>query len=554
MATKLAKAYVQIIPTTKDISSAIATELDGPAASAGKSAGGKWATAFKVGAAGLAVGVAAVVKGAIGEGSQLEQSIGGIETLFKDSADTVRGYAAQAYKTAGLSANQYMSQVTSFSASLLQSLGGDTAEAADVANMAIVDMADNANKMGTDMASIQNAYQGFAKQNYTMLDNLKLGYGGTKKEMERLLAYAETLPEAMGRTFDISNLNEVYEAIHLVQGELGITGTTVQEAERTIQGAFASMKAAASNFLGALALGEDLSGPLTELVDSTATFLIDNLAPMVGRVLAALPDVVMSLITDVIPGLFDKIESWLQEVAANSIDLGEAAGEWIAKFIEGLAKLLEDHGAELIELGLEIAAGIAVGLVKAAPDLVKALGEAFGALIKAGLELVEDFVELGAQIVGGIIKGIQEKIGGLFGATKEMLRGVIESSKGFLGIESPSRVFADEVGAMMGLGIAQGIESTEDAVAQSINGLGGSALVDAQALVNGTAQLTTGPVDTFNTQEPTIDAILQMGAQLLAAIQSLNLSVELDGASMAKGLSPYTKQLASDQGASFSVA
>ena len=551
MATKLAKAYVQIIPTTKDISSAIATELNDPAEAAGRTAGGKWATAFKVGAAGLAVGVAAVVKGAIGEGSQLEQSIGGIETLFKDSADTVRGYAAQAYKTAGLSANEYMSQVTSFSASLLQSLGGDTAEAADVANMAIVDMADNANKMGTDMAAIQNAYQGFAKQNYTMLDNLKLGYGGTKTEMERLLADAEKLT---GIKYDITSLNDVYQAIHVIQGELGITGTTAQEAAQTFTGSFAAMRAAAQNFLGALALGEDLSGPLTELVDSTATFLIDNLAPMVGRVLAALPDVVMAIITDVLPDLFDKLQGFLSEMAANSIDIGEAAGEWLANFIEGLSDLIAEHGAELLELGVQIIAGIAIGLVKAAPDLIEALAKAFGSVLEAGGELVADFIELGAQIIGGIIQGITEKIGELVGVTKDMLGNVIKSAQGYLGIESPSKVFANEVGAMIGLGIAEGIDSTEAAVADSITGLGGSALVDAQALVAGTAQLTAGPVDTFDSQEPTIDAILQMGAQLLGAIQGLNLSVELDGASMAKGLSPYTKQLASDQGASFSVA
>lgn len=551
MPTKLAKAYVQIIPTTKDISSAIATELDGPAEAAGKSAGGKWATAFKVGAAGLAVGVAAIVKGAIGEGSQLEQSIGGVETLFKESADTVRSYAAEAYKTAGLSANEYMSQVTSFSASLLQSLGGDTEKAADVANMAIIDMSDNANKMGTDMTAIQNAYQGFAKQNYTMLDNLKLGYGGTKTEMERLLADAEKLT---GIKYDITNLNDVYQAIHVIQGELGITGTTAQEAAQTFTGSFAAMQAAAKNFLGALALGDDLTEPLTELLKSTETFLVDNLGPMIGRVLAALPDVVMNIITEVLPSLFDKLESWLEDIAENSIDIGEAAGEWIANFIDGLSELIEKHGADLLELGIKIIAGIAVGLVKAAPELIEALGKAFGSLLKAGFELVADFVELGMQIIGGIIEGIWKKASDLVGSIKEALGGALKSAQGFLGIESPSKVFADEIGAMMGLGIAQGIESTEDAVAQSINGLGGSALVDAQALVNGTAQLTAGPIDTFDTQEPTIDAILQMGSQLLAAIQGLNLSVELDGASMAKGLSPYTKQLASDQGASFSVA
>ena len=210
--TELAKAYVQIIPSAQGIKGKITEALGGEAEGAGKSAGLKIAGAIK--AAIVAAGIGKVVKDALNEGAALQQSIGGVETLFKESADVVRKYANEAYETAGLSANAYMEQVTSFSASLLQSLGGDTRQAADAANQAIIDMSDNANKMGTDISSIQNAYQGFAKANYTMLDNLKLGYGGTKEEMERLLADAQKLT---GIKYDIGNLNDVYGAIHAIQ-------------------------------------------------------------------------------------------------------------------------------------------------------------------------------------------------------------------------------------------------------------------------------------------------------------------------------------------------
>ena len=207
----------------------------------------------KFSAAAVAAGataVAALTKSAVESYADYEQLVGGVETLFKDSAGIVQEYAANAFQTAGLSANDYMETVTGFSASLLQSVGGDTEEAARIADQAITDMADNANKMGSSIESIQNAYQGFAKQNYTMLDNLKLGYGGTKQEMERLLADAEKLS---GVHYDISNLNDVYEAIHVVQGELGITGTTAEEASTTIQGSAAAMKAAWQNMLTGIA-------------------------------------------------------------------------------------------------------------------------------------------------------------------------------------------------------------------------------------------------------------------------------------------------------------
>ena len=221
MATQVGTAYVQIIPSAKGIKGKIQEELGGDAESAGKSVGGTLGSTIKGALA--AAGIGAAFSKAIGEGAALEQSIGGIETLFKDSSDKMLKYASQAYKTAGVSANTYMENVTSFSASLLQSVGGNTAKAADAANMAMIDMSDNANKMGTNIQDIQNAYQGFSKQNYTMLDNLKLGYGGTQKEMQRLLKDAQKIT---GQKYDISNLNDVYSAIHAIQGKLDITGTT----------------------------------------------------------------------------------------------------------------------------------------------------------------------------------------------------------------------------------------------------------------------------------------------------------------------------------------
>lgn len=243
MATELAKAYVGIIPSAEGITGNLAKVLEPEAESAGEksgaSLGGLLVSTLKGVLATAALGKA--LTDTLTEGGALEQSLGGVETLFKGNADTVKAYAQNAWQTAGLSANAYMETVTGFSASLLQGLGGDTATAAEVANMALTDMSDNANKMGTDMSAIQYAYQGFAKQNYTMLDNLKLGYGGTKSEMQRLLADAQKIT---GVKYDLDNLADVYTAIHVIQGGvdelngglgdvnkgLGITGTTAMEA------------------------------------------------------------------------------------------------------------------------------------------------------------------------------------------------------------------------------------------------------------------------------------------------------------------------------------
>lgn len=303
MATELGKAYVQIIPSAKGISGMIQKEMGGEVASAGVSAGESLGSKMMGAVSGViaAAGIGQAIGASITEGAALQQSLGGIETLFKGSADKVKGFANEAYKTTGLSANAYMENVTGFSASLLQSLGGDTDKAAETANMAMIDMSDNANKMGTSMESIQLAYQGFAKQNYTMLDNLKLGYGGTKQEMQRLLSDAEKLT---GVKYDMNNLSDVYSAIHAIQENLDITGTTAREAATTFTGSFESMKAAAQNVLGKLSLGEDIQPALQALMETTSTFLFGNLIPMIGNILKQIPNLILGGIKGVFSGIF----------------------------------------------------------------------------------------------------------------------------------------------------------------------------------------------------------------------------------------------------------
>ena len=311
MATELGKAYVQIIPSAKGISGMIQKEMGGEVASAGVSAGESLGSKM-MGAVSkviTAAGIGKAIGASINEGAALQQSIGGIETLFKTSAGKVRGYAEEAYRTTGLSANKYMENVTGFSASLLQSLGGDVNLAADVANRAMVDMSDNANKMGTSMDSIQMSYQGFAKQNYTMLDNLKLGYGGTQQEMKRLIADAASYKKEQDE-LNISvkdgdmSFGNIVNAISVVQKKLKITGTTANEASTTFTGSFESMKAAAQNVLGKLSLGEDIQPALQALMETTSTFLFGNLIPMIGNILKQIPNLILGGIKGVFSGIF----------------------------------------------------------------------------------------------------------------------------------------------------------------------------------------------------------------------------------------------------------
>lgn len=379
MATDLGKAYVQIIPSARGISGMISNELGGEAMSAGTQSGSKLGGAL-VGMAKRVIGAAAIgkfIKDSIFQGGQLEQSLGGVETLFKDSSDKVKQYAAKAFETSGISANEYMQNVTSFSASLLQSLGGNTSKAADVADMAMRDMSDNANKFGSDMESIQNAYQGFAKDNYTMLDNLKLGYGGTKSEMQRLLADATKLT---GVKYDINNLSDVYNAIHAIQGKLDITGTTAKEASETLEGSFNSMKAAFKDFQGALTTGGDINGALSNLVQTTGTFLFKNLVPMVGRLVGNLGLVILQGIPKLINALnpaIDQIFTWLKS-----------------------------NFPRILQQGSELVGNLILGIINAWPELLSAAGNLLNSFVQFVLSNLPAIWETGKNLFFKLVDGI----------------------------------------------------------------------------------------------------------------------------------------------------
>ena len=397
MATEIGKAYVQIIPSAKGITEKIKNEIEPGAAPAGTSAGNSMMGALKKTI--IAAGIGTVMKDALLEGGKLQQSLGGIETLFKNNADTVKQYANEAYKTTGLSANAYMENVTGFSASLLKSLGGDTAKAAKVANMAMVDMADNSNKMGTSMESIQIAYQGFAKQNYGMLDNLKLGYGGSRKEMERLLADAQKLT---GVKYDINNLSDVYEAIHVIQGELGITGTTAKEAATTLQGSFASMKAAFTNLLGKLALGEDIQPSLEQLGQTVSTFLVGNLLPMIGNLLKGVP----ALVFGALSGIADQLEGVLGKGTVEKIKTTlngiRGAFEGVIGFLTGS---LSKEGAVDLMKSFGIDEGTATNIITAFENIKNTLSTVYETLknIASGvLNFIQDL--LGVNDTAGVVE------------------------------------------------------------------------------------------------------------------------------------------------------
>lgn len=420
MAGSIAKAYVQVIPSAKGIRGKLSGMLGGEAGSAGNSAGESFASSLIKKAGGLiaAAGLGKMLANSLEAGGALQQSLGGVETLFKDSADAVIKNAEQAYKTAGMSANQYMETVTGFSASLLQGLSGDTEKAASVADMAMTDMSDNANKMGTSMESIQTAYQGFAKQNYTMLDNLKLGYGGTKTEMERLLKDAQ---ELTGVKYDISNLSDVYTAIHVIQGELGITGTTAKEAATTLSGSLASMKAAFSDVLANLSLGRDIGPSLTALGETVFTFLTGNLLPMVGNILGTLPEVLSSAFTMAIQGLNMAAEN-ADAFVQTGIDLVTGIGGAIITAAPYLAEaafnLIAALGNAIIttdwaQVASDTITSMRGSLDTAAGEILGTDGDIVGSMLDAIASGLPDILATGGEMLNTLVDGIFEALPGL---------------------------------------------------------------------------------------------------------------------------------------------
>jgi len=421
MATELGKAYVQIMPSAKGISKSITKTLDPEAKSAGKSVGSSIVSGIKKVI--IAAGIGKVIAMAVKEGGALQQSLGGVETLFKDHADRVKKYASQAYKTAGVSANEYMEQVTSFSAALIQSLGGDTKKAAEIANMAMIDMADNANKMGTNMRDIQNAYQGFAKQNYTMLDNLKLGYGGTKKEMERLLADAQKLT---GVKYDINNLADVYEAIHVIQTELGITGTTAKEASETLTGSFGALKAAFKDTLGAMALGQDI-GPMLKNLSSTLITFLQNLLPMLSSTIMQIPQIIVSVVAEAGPSF---IQTGMQAISDLLTGLGQALPKLIPTAVDAILTLVStfiENLPMLVQSGIDLIIGLAEGLANAIPIIIEKVPEIIDNILATIIDLLPLIIDAGIKLFTSLVEELPTIINNIVDVLPDIIEGIINT-------------------------------------------------------------------------------------------------------------------------------
>ena len=547
MATELAKAYVQIVPSAEGIKGQITQALSGEASNAGNAAGETAGNNLVSKIKGIiaAAGIGAALKQALSLGADLQQSIGGIETLFgtggasieeyaaqvgksvdeikdeyeslKTSEETMLAYADQAYKTAGLSANDYMQTVTGFAASLKQSTGDNMEALTSAANQAVIDMADNANKMGTSMESIQNAYQGFAKQNYTMLDNLKLGYGGTKEEMQRLLADASKLS---GIEYDMSNLADVYSAIHVIQTELGITGTTAKEAASTFSGSLASMKSAGQNLLAKLTLGEDIGPSLEALGDAVFTFVVDNLFPMLGNLLSGLPeifesamsmaiqamnlgannaeeivqmgiDIISSLVASIISAApylvegawnlltafgeaflsFDwaKTANTLISGLRNNLDL--AAGEILGtdgNIVASLLQAITNALPQILNKGIEIITSLVNGFIQSLPTLISGAGNIMNTFLDMIIKNLPVVLEKGEELVMMLIEGIGNNLPSLILSAGEMLNAFIERI-----IESLPDILEQgmEIIAELAKGIADAIPDVVGAITTVISNI-----------------------------------------------------------------------------------
>lgn len=480
---ELGKAYVQIVPSAQGIKSALTEmfdeETEGLGEQTGQSIGQELIGTLKKVIA--AAGIGKIISDSINMGGALQQSLGGVETLFKDSADTVKEYAAQAYRTVGLSANDYMEQTTSFAASLLSSVSQDTDAAAQLANMAMVDMADNANKMGTDMQDIQNAYQGFAKQNYTMLDNLKLGYGGTQAEMQRLLNDATKIS---GVKYDLGNLADMYSAIHIIQQEMDITGTTAKEAATTLTGSFAAMKAAAENVMGNWSTGADLTEPLQALADTAQTFLVDNLLPMIGNVLAGIPEIVYSLVPELLQTGTELLSSLAQGFTEGIPEFFSTALPQLLAFTDQL----RDNAASFVDAGLNLITQLLNGLIAGLPDLIAYVPDIIinicGIINDNMPKILGEGVAIIVQLVVGIVKAMPD----LLANWKKILQAVLSVI---------SAINWLNIGKNILTGVANGVKSMGSSMLNAFKGGFSSALAWIKSLPSQAVQWGKNLIQSF---------------------------------------------------------
>lgn len=469
MATDLATYYVNVVPTTKGIGGTLVNEMGDQGEKSGKEYGHRFADTVKKLIA--AAGIGTVIKQAISQGAALEQSIGGIETMFKGTATKMQEYAAQAYMTAGVSANTYMEQVTSFSARLLQGLKGDTEQAAEIANIAMIDMSDNANKFGTDIASIQNAYQGLAKSNFTMLDNLKLGYGGTASEMARLINDSGV----MGKTFEATAQNvkdipfdQMILAIHKIQEETGVTGTTALEAAETYSGSMGAMKAAWENLLGYITTGSPRAGAAIGALATSVTTYLKNALPMILNIVKELPGALLTIITEITPTLLEQVgqlimdiishitfsfRSFLPQLGELVAGIGDYLMEFVPRLINGLINMVEIIGGNVaqaipgaikemlpkvlefteqlranigkfIDSGIEVIMGLVQGFVEALPDLIAYVPEIVINIADTINDNMPKILKMGWDIIVTLIKGIIDNIPNLIANAGKIVEAV----------------------------------------------------------------------------------------------------------------------------------
>lgn len=494
----------------------VKSELDNMEKETEKSSGafdklkGGLATAGKV--AGVAFGAMAGATVAIGKGAldayaDYEQLTGGMETLFKDSSGTMIEYANNAYKTAGVSANEYMQTVTSFSASLISSLGGDTAKSAEYANNAMVDMADNANKMGTSMEMIQNAYRGFAKQNYTMLDNLQLGYGGTKEEMERLLKKAQ---ELTGVKYDINNFADITQAIHAVQTDLGITGTTAIEASETISGSFGAMKSAWQNVLTSLGSGSDKE------VEKAINGLIESFGNVAKNLQKILPNIIqgfVQLVNALVPMLPSLIQQLLPPIIEGAILLFEGLVQALPEIIQALtdsAPTFVDAVIRIVGVIIENLPAILGALIMLAIQLIGSIFTRIGQLLSDWLSPIFEFignsfesfgvsVKIAINNIGKWFKEVFEGIGNFFGG---LIQGMIDAFTRFFdgfkkGAQAVGEFFKNVWNGIKNF-ITGVITTISTSVANIFKGAVNGVLSFIENFINGPINIINGFLDVIN--------------------------------------------------------
>lgn len=445
--TDLGKAYVQIVPSAQGIKASIQEVMGKPLEEQADESGSTFGSMLvsKIKGAITIAGIGKFLSASLTEGGALQQSIGGVETLFGNSANVIKKAAQTAFKDAGVSANTYMEQTTSFAASLVSSCGGNTAKAAEIAKRAMVDMSDNANKMGTDLQDIQNAYQGFAKQNYTMLDNLKLGYGGTKTEMARLIKDASTYKDSQEK-LNVSvkdgdmSFSNIVNAISVVQDHMKISGTTAEEASTTLTGSFGMVKASVQDFLGAISTGDGVWRTFKNTISSLGTFLVGNLLPMIGNIGSSIVSILTNSFNNM-PGILDAIQKFASNIAAQAPQFIKSGFELLNKLADGIvsalpvmiakiptiistfANIINDNGPTILMCGLKLIAKLALGIIQAIPTLIVNIPKIITAIVDVWSAF--NWINLGKMAITGLGNGIKALFGFLKGTGKEALDTVL---------------------------------------------------------------------------------------------------------------------------------